>query len=204
MQPHMPVPQQPTPSDVIFSVMRVRGVHDAAVRRIINDHCRRGYVKEMVGATSRLLVLQGLADRRIPPPVAKESQELLERATESIQQIVGEYTSLGGVLIARRHTTPVALLEAMVRVWVEHRPEPIDRFGLRLPTPEESERNARVSVAAQALHEYMRRWYQEDHHAFHVPKDDIEQVCVAAVQIVEAVYNDPDKFLADRAKRKVP
>ena len=119
-------------------------------QKIVRIHCERGNHQAMVETTAEVL-LRGHMPSRIPEPVGVKTKDLLDRAEQAIVEVVEEYRSAGGVLLAKGYVGSLGLAAEMGKQWLaSFVPEIQEAHPLR-QLEDDQELNARLTLVAKAV-----------------------------------------------------
>jgi hypothetical protein len=200
------MPNLPSDVQTLVSVMKSMGLHNPTLQKALIKKCQHEGVGAITMATVQYLLDTGLSASCIPAPTRPVSGELRERAYLAINEVVEEYHSAGGVLVARGYWTQRELAAMILERWFTKKP-PLIAKTEGLPEHIKAERVARTSIAAQACVAVLRKHgcggnRHGDPDGLFIPETALEAVCVEAAKAMEQAYRAPDEWVAAKLGNK--
>lgn len=174
------------------------------VGRGVHTHEGRTYVKRVLRAdpltaflaVARVLTQEGISTRTLPTDAGILTPELLSVAGECAKEIADKLWLEGTPLSA--FFTAQHMAEQITLFWKKDFGVPIPAAS-KLAATSEEERNARTTVAVQAVARLLRMYAVNN--VITLTEETFEGMCSTLTRIALAAYDEPNKFNHDNIHR---
>lgn len=178
---------------LLLGAIKAQGLLSPAIQKVLLSHCQAGRIAEVADVVAQAIYAQALVDRTLPEPKGVMTGSLLGRMTDGAKQLAESY-GRRGVLCAKGYYPTHQLMLLIIRLWESQFNSVLIDPSMDSGLLQEGDPDfvTRCTVAAQKLHDLLKRLPTNEDGDLVLPMKEMEGLCMVAIRTMYVAFTEPD------------